>query len=105
MIEGQTGGARDIAPFDYAALREIFRTGSPDGAWMVNNGYDRAMAERVVASRRGRPGGLRSPLHRQPRPGGRLRSGAPLAALDQKTLYGGGAEGYTDYPTLDEVTA
>jgi N-ethylmaleimide reductase len=27
---------------------------------------------------------------------------APLARLNSKTLYGGGAAGYTDYPTLDE---
>ena len=30
----------------------------------------------------------------------RLRAGAPLAALNPATLYGGGAEGYTDYPAL-----
>ena len=35
----------------------------------------------------------------------RLRENAPLNPLDPKTLYGGGAQGYTDYPTLDEVTA
>ncbi|WP_326834408.1 alkene reductase [Amycolatopsis rhabdoformis] len=30
----------------------------------------------------------------------RLRTGAPLNAPDPTTFYGGGAEGYTDYPTL-----
>ncbi|MBQ7804835.1 alkene reductase [Rhodococcus sp. (in: high G+C Gram-positive bacteria)] len=30
----------------------------------------------------------------------RLRRDAPLNALDPATLYGGGAAGYTDYPTL-----
>ncbi len=30
----------------------------------------------------------------------RLRSGAPLAEPDPATFYGGGAEGYTDYPAL-----
>ena len=30
----------------------------------------------------------------------RLRSGAPLNEVDPTTLYGGGASGYTDYPTL-----
>lgn len=30
----------------------------------------------------------------------RLRVGAPFAALDRDTLYGGGAKGYTDYPAL-----
>ena len=36
VVEGQTGGARDYAPFDYAALRRRFA-----GAWIVNNGYTR----------------------------------------------------------------
>jgi N-ethylmaleimide reductase len=31
---------------------------------------------------------------------GRWRRGAPLNEPDQATFYGGGAEGYTDYPTL-----
>jgi N-ethylmaleimide reductase len=30
----------------------------------------------------------------------RLREGRELAAPNQKTFYGGGAEGYTDYPAL-----
>ena len=30
----------------------------------------------------------------------RLKAGAPLNELDRATLYGGGAKGYTDYPTL-----
>jgi N-ethylmaleimide reductase len=32
----------------------------------------------------------------------RLRRDLPLAALDQATLYSGGAHGYTDYPPLAE---
>jgi N-ethylmaleimide reductase len=35
----------------------------------------------------------------------RLQEGAPLNEPDESTFYGGGAEGYTDYPTLDEVGA
>lgn len=31
------------------------------------------------------------------------RADAPLNPLNEATLYGGGAEGYTDYPTLDEI--
>jgi N-ethylmaleimide reductase len=31
----------------------------------------------------------------------RLREDAALAVPDKTTLYGGGARGYTDYPTLD----
>jgi N-ethylmaleimide reductase len=29
-----------------------------------------------------------------------LQSGAPLAQMNPATLYGGGAAGYTDYPSL-----
>lgn len=35
----------------------------------------------------------------------RLRSGAPLNELNRATMYGGGAEGYTDYPALTETVA
>lgn len=35
----------------------------------------------------------------------RLRLDAPLAAWDSKTIYKGGARGYTDYPTLREQVA
>jgi N-ethylmaleimide reductase len=31
-----------------------------------------------------------------------LRRNAPLNDLDQKSLFGGGAHGYTDYPALAE---
>ncbi len=30
----------------------------------------------------------------------RMRDNAPLNAPDKTTFYGGGAEGYTDYPLL-----
>ena len=35
----------------------------------------------------------------------RLRDGLPLAPLNPATLYGGGAERYTDYPVLQPVEA
>jgi len=37
--------------------------------------------------------------------GRRLREDAALNALDATTLFGGGAAGYTDYPTLDAAMA
>ena len=40
VVEGATGGPRDVAPFNYAALRQRFKAGNPNGAWIVNNGYD-----------------------------------------------------------------
>ena len=101
LIEGQTGGARDIAPFDYAALRDTFRRIHPGGAWMVNNGYGGEMAERVIAAGEADLVAFGRPFISNPDLVERLRHGAALAPLDQKTLYGGGAAGYVDYPALE----
>lgn len=100
VIEGSTGGPRDNLPFDYGALRSRYR-----GAWIVNNGYDRAMAENAVANGRGDLIAFGRPFISNPDLVERLRSDAPLAQLNRATLYGGGAEGYTDYPTYSAIAA
>jgi N-ethylmaleimide reductase len=98
LIEGATGATRDIA-FDYAALRALHA-----GAWIVNNGYDRAMALDAVASGRADMVAFGKPFIANPDLGRRLREGAALNTPDNKTFYGGGASGYTDYPLLDAAT-
>ena len=100
VVEGQTGGARDFAPFDYAALRRQF-----NGAWMVNNGYSRVMALQAVASGAADLVAFGKAFIANPDLGRRLREDAPLNAPDVATFYGGGAAGYTDYPTLDATPA
>jgi N-ethylmaleimide reductase len=100
LIEGQTGGARDTVAFDYAALRECFKRDHPRGAWMVNNGYTKAMAAEIVDSGVADLVAFGRPFISNPDLVERLRIDAPLAPLNQTTLYGGGAEGYTDYPAL-----
>lgn len=100
VIEGSTGGARDHAPFDFDALRQRYQHGHPQGVWMVNNGYDRQMALDVVAQGRADAVAFGRPFISNPDLVQRLRDDLPLAALNPATLYGGGAEGYTDYPTL-----
>jgi N-ethylmaleimide reductase len=96
VVEGQTAGARDFAPFDYMSLRRKF-----NGAWMVNNGYQRQMALDAVSSGAADLVSFGRPFISNPDLVRRLRENAPLNALDTSTLYGGGAKGYTDYPTLD----
>lgn len=100
VIEGSTGGARDHAPFDYDALRQRYQHGHPQGVWIVNNGYDRQMALDVVAQGRADAVAFGRPFIGNPDLVHRLRDDLPLAALNPATLYGGGAEGYTDYPAL-----
>jgi N-ethylmaleimide reductase len=95
VVEGATGGPRDFAPFDFDALRKLW-----PGAWIVNNGYDRAMALAAVASGRADAVSFGKAFISNPDLGLRLREEREIAPIDQATLYGGGAKGYTDYPPL-----
>jgi N-ethylmaleimide reductase len=101
VIEGATGGPRDVAPFDYAALRSRFKSGNEHGAWIVNNGYTRAMAIEAVASGAADMVAFGKSFISNPDLVNRLRLDAPLAALKSDFLHRGGAVGYTDYPPLD----
>jgi len=98
VIEGATGGPRDIAPFDYASLRKRFKR-----AYIANNGYDLALANKVLAANEADLIAFGKPFIANPDLVERLEKGAPLNAPDKATFYGGGAKGYTDYPTLGET--
>lgn len=99
VIEGATGGPRDVAP-DFS-FEELHRRYS--GVWMVNNGYDLDLASKAVAEGKADLVAFGRPFISNPDLVERLRRNAPLTPLDQATLYGGGAKGYTDYPTLDSA--
>jgi N-ethylmaleimide reductase len=101
LIEGATGGPREVEgrPFDYAALKAAYRAAGGQGAWMVNNAYTRELADTALAQGAdivafGRP------FIANPDLVARLHANAPLNEVNRATLYGGGAEGYTDYPAL-----
>ena len=100
VIEGSTGGPRDNVPFDYEALRARYKQGHPQGAWVLNNGYSRQMALDAVAQGLAYAVAFGRPFISNPDLVQRLRDDAPLSAMNPDTLYGGGAAGYTDYPTL-----
>jgi N-ethylmaleimide reductase len=101
-IEGATGGPRELSdrPFDYAGLKDVYRKAGGKGAWMVNNGYDRALAQAAVATGAADIVAFGRPFIANPDLVARLEKNAPLNQPDQTTFYGGGAAGYTDYPTL-----
>jgi N-ethylmaleimide reductase len=98
VIEGATGGPRDIAPFDYDSLRKRFK-----GAYVANNGYDFELANKVLAANAADLIAFGKPFLANPDLVERLKRGAPLNVPDKATFYGGGAEGYTDYPALGEA--
>lgn len=96
FVEGATGGTRKLpAGIDLDVLRAEF-----DGAYIGNNGYDldlaieRRGAGKVDAVAFGRP------FIGNPDLVERLRTGASLTEAPKDAYYGGGAEGYTDWPTL-----
>ena len=102
VIEGATGGPREVPgrPFDYAAMKAAYRQAGGRGAWMVNNGDDPVLAEDAVASGRADLVAFGKAFISMPDLAARIRHGGPYQGLDKATMYGGGAQGYTDYPTL-----
>ena len=101
FIEGATGGPRELEdrPFDYAALREVYRTAGGHAAWMVNNGYDASLAQSALDNGADLVAFGKTYIA-NPDLVARLKQGGPFNAPDKATFYGGGAHGYTDYPTL-----
>ncbi|WP_417684531.1 alkene reductase [Roseibium sp.] len=101
LVEGQTGGPRDIP--DGASLKALYDRF--DGVTMGNNGYDRELAVKAVDEGEVDLVAFGRPFISNPDLVERLKADAPLNEWDQSTFYGGGAEGYTDYPTLKDSKA
>ncbi len=95
LIEGSTGGARDLPGFDYAWARNAFK-----GTYIANNGYDREMAIEAVESGRADAVSFGRLFIANPDLVTRLKTRAPLNAPNPKTFYTPGEVGYTDYPAL-----
>jgi N-ethylmaleimide reductase len=95
VIEGATGGPRDIAPFDYGSLRKRFHR-----AYIANNGYDFELANKQLDANAADLIAFGKLYIANPDLAERLKKGQPLNAWDKNTFYGGGAKGYTDYPAL-----
>ncbi|MCW5652232.1 alkene reductase [Hydrogenophaga sp.] len=101
VIEGATGGPREIPerPFDFAAMRASYRADGGKGAWMVNNGYDLALAQQALDEGADLVA-FGKAFIANPDLVARLRQGGPFNTPDRATFYGGGEHGYTDYPAL-----
>ncbi|TAG49815.1 MAG: alkene reductase [Betaproteobacteria bacterium] len=98
FIEGNTGGARELAGFDFAGAKKTLT--SAGVAYVGNNEYDRtlAMASMKLGNLDAVAFGV--PFISNPDLPERLRSDAPLNVADTKTFYSEGANGYTDYPSF-----
>ncbi len=96
MIEGVTQGPREpLGGFDFAALRRAFR-----GSYIGNNGYDLDLAIHAREQNLADLIAFGRLYIANPDLVERLRVGAKLNVPDRATFFGGGAQGYTDYPFL-----
>ncbi|WP_050464825.1 alkene reductase [Herbaspirillum autotrophicum] len=97
VVEGATGGPRQVDDgFDLQILRRLF-----NGTYIANNGYDLALAIKARQDNLADLIAFGRPFIANPDLVERLKTGAPLNALDPDTLYGGDARGYTDYQALN----
>jgi N-ethylmaleimide reductase len=94
-VEGQTRGDNGAGDFDFKRLHARF-----GGKYIANNSYDREMAIHAANSGHADMVAFGRPFISNPDLVERLRVNAPLAEADRDTFYGGGAGGYTDYPTI-----
>ncbi len=94
-IEGQTPVGPANRPLDFQTLRHAFR-----GAYIANGGYNRSLAIDTIAKGEADMIAFGRPFIGNPDLVERLRRDAEIVNASTETYYGGGAKGYTDFPTL-----
>lgn len=97
IIEGDTSGAA-VSPFDYTKLKRLF-----GGLVIANNGFNKELANKTLAEGSADLIAFGTPFIANPDLVVRLFLDAPLMPVNRDTLYGGGEQGYTDYPFLRSV--
>jgi N-ethylmaleimide reductase len=94
-----SAGAIPTAPVS-PAIRPLY-----SGAILLNSDYDGPAARERMAEGIADAISFGRPFIANPDLVHRLAVGAPLSPGDVGTYYSGGAEGYVDYPPLDEAAA
>jgi N-ethylmaleimide reductase len=97
VIEGDTGGV-PVPPFDYGEIKRRF-----GGIVIANNGFNGTRANAAIAEGRIDLVAFGKPFISNPDLVTRLYLNAPLNPANRETFYGGGDQGYTDYPLLRGV--
>lgn len=94
-VEGGIHGGGESEPFDFDALRKLFKNG-----YIANLSYDKDRANAAIASGHADAVAFGVPFIANPDLVSRYAKGAPLNEADSSTFYGGTEKGYTDYPFL-----
>lgn len=95
VVEGGIHGGGIADPFDFDALRKLFK-----GAYMANLSYDKERGNAVIASGHADAVAYGVPFISNPDLVERFKLDAPLNEADSSTFYGGTEKGYTDYPFM-----
>ena len=101
LIEAETPGLPQSPPEGASPVRPVIRRAFT-GPLIVNGGYTRAQADRVIASGAADLVAFAALFIANPDLPERFRRNAPFNTPDPKSFHNGGAEGYIDYPTLDQ---
>jgi N-ethylmaleimide reductase len=96
VLEGGVHGGGVADPFDFSALRQLFK-----GAYLANLGYDKVRGNAAIASGHADAIAYGVPFIANPDLVQRYKTDAPLNEADSNTFYGGSEKGYTDYPFLN----
>lgn len=95
VVEGGMHNGGESQPFDFAAMRKLFK-----GGYIANLAYDKARGNAVIASGHADAVAYGVPFIANPDLVERFRLDAPLNPADSSSFYGGSEKGYTDYPFL-----
>jgi N-ethylmaleimide reductase len=104
LIEAAVPGLPQSPPDGAAPLLPVIRRAFA-GPIIVNGGYTRASADRVIASGEADLVAFAALFIANPDLVERFRRNAPFNPPDPATFHNGGAKGYIDYPTLDSAMA
>lgn len=96
-------GTGDDTGNSFLALLKVIRGKLPDTALILAGGLTADRAESLIADGLIDLAAFVQPFISNPDLVARLRNGWPLSAADRSTFYGGGAEGYIDYPSYSPV--
>lgn len=96
VVEGGIHGGGIADPFDFDALRKLFK-----GPYMANLAYDKARGNAAVASGHADAVAYGVPFIANPDLVERFSTDAPLNEADSSSFYGGSEKGYTDYPFIE----
>ncbi len=95
VVEGGIHGGGESEPFDFTAMRKLFK-----GGYIANLAYDKTRGNAAIASGHADAVAYGVPFIANPDLVERLRTDAALNEADPSSFYGGSEKGYTDYPFL-----